>query len=192
MGATVLMIMLTWRAGRALLGQRIVEEIIPLDDFFEVMHVKMPARVPGTAVSLTSNSAGTPPPLMQNFRFNRVVHKQVIQLTVNTEQVPYIDDKTRVQVTEFSEGFVRILAHYGFMEVPDLTALLAPDDTPTPPIEHTTFFLGREAVTVTDRPGLARWRKVLYSFLVRNSAKATTFFRFPTEHAIEMGCQVDL
>jgi KUP system potassium uptake protein len=191
-GALILTIMLTWRSGRALVAQRITEEIIPLEDFFEVMHVEMPARVPGTAVFLASNSDGTPPPLMQNFRFNRVVHKQVILLTVITEQVPYVDDHLRVEMTELEEGFVRILAHYGFMEVPDLSALLARPDTPSPPVEHTTFFLGREAVTITDRPGLARWRKVLFSFLSRNSAKVTTFFSLPSDRVIEIGGQVDL
>lgn len=191
-GAAVLVIMLTWRSGRALVAQRITEEIIPLEDFFEVMHVELPARVPGTAVFLTSNSDGTPPPLMQNFRFNRVVHKQVILLTVKTEPVPFVEEHNRVQVTQLEEGFVRILAHYGFMEVPDLSALLARPDTPSPPVEHTTFFLGREAVSITDRPGLARWRKVLFAFLSRNAAKVTTFFRLPSDRVIEIGGQVDL
>jgi KUP system potassium uptake protein len=191
-GGVILLIMLTWRAGRALVATRIVEEIIPLEDFFEVMHVELPARVPGTAVFMTSNSDGTPPALMQNFRFNRVVHKQVILLTVMTEQVPYIEEHERVEVRELPEGFVRILARYGFMEVPDLTALLERTDTPSPALEHTTFFLGREAVRITDRSGLARWRKAIYSFLSKNSARATTFFRLPSDRVIEIGGQIDL
>jgi KUP system potassium uptake protein len=191
-GAAMLTIMLTWHRGRTLVAERIVEEIIPMDDFVEVMHVEMPARVPGTAVFMTSNSSGTPPPLMQNFRFNRVVHKQVILLTVNTEQVPYVDDKKRIEVTELGDGFVRIVARYGFMEQPDMAEMLHREDTPSPPLEHTTFFLGREALRITNRPGMARWRKGLYAFLLRNSARATTFFGLPSDRVIEIGGQIDL
>lgn len=191
-GAAMLTIMLTWHRGRTLVAERIVEEIIPTEDFVEVMHVEMPARVPGTAVFMTSNSNGTPPPLMQNFRFNRVVHKQVILLTVVSEQVPYVAESNRIAVTDLGDGFVRIVAHYGFMEQPDLTEILAREDTPSPPLEHTTFFLGREALRLTNRPGMARWRKGLYAFLLRNSARATTFFRLPSDRVIEIGGQIDL
>lgn len=191
-GAAMLTVMLTWHRGRGLVAERIVEEIIPIDDFVEVLHVEMPARVPGTAVFMTSNSDGTPPPLMQNFRFNRVVHKQVILLTVVTEQVPYVDVSKRVDVTDLGHGFIRIVAHYGFMEQPDLTEILRRPDTPSPPLDHTTFFLGREALRLTERGGMARWRKFLYAFLLRNSAKATTFFGLPSDRVIEIGGQIDL
>ena len=188
----ILVLMTTWQRGRALVAERVLEEVIPLDDFFAVMRIERPARVPGTAVFMTSNTDGTPTPLMHNFQHNRVVHQQVILLTVQTEQVSFVLPHERVTVEHLREGFVRVVARYGFMEVPDMKQLLARKDTPTPPIEHTTFFLGRESIRISHKRGMALWRKRLYAFMARNAARATSFFQLPSDRVVELGGQIDL
>jgi KUP system potassium uptake protein len=189
--ALVFALMTTWKKGRTLLGERIRASIVPLSDFFELMHIELPARVPGTAVFMTSNAEGTPPALLHNFHHNRVVHEQVILLTIVTEEVAYVQDSERAEVEELREGFVRVVARYGFMEDPDIIELLARKDTPTPPIEYTTFFLGRETLLAQGR-SMVRWRERLFSFMSRNALTATAFFNVPPDRVVELGSQVEL
>jgi KUP system potassium uptake protein len=191
-GAFILLLMTTWKRGRLLIAERVREDIIPLDDFFEVMLIERPARVPGTAVFMTSNSDGTPTALMHNFQHNRVVHQQVILLTVVTEEVSFVLSHERVTVQFLSNGFVRVVARYGFMEVPDMRALLSRKDTPTPPIEHTTFFIGRETLRIVDARGMAKWRKHLFAFMAQNGVRVTSFFSLPSDRVVELGGQIDL
>ncbi|HSC89023.1 MAG TPA: potassium transporter Kup [Polyangiaceae bacterium] len=190
--SAILLLMTTWKRGRVLIAERVVQDIIPLEDFFEVMRIERPARVPGTAVFMTSNSDGTPPALMLNFQHNRVVHQQVILLTVVTEPVSFVHNHERVSVEDLSNGFVRVVARYGFMEVPDMRQLLLRKDTPTPPIEHTTFFIGRESLNIVDSKGMAKWRKRLFSFMAQNGVRVTSFFSLPSDRVAELGGQIDL
>ena len=188
----VFLLMTTWQKGRQLLGQQIRERIVPLEDFFELMRIERPHRAPGSAVFMTSNPTGTPPALLHNFEHNRVVHEQVMLLTIVTEEVSHVEDAERVSVEELPEGFVRIVAHYGFMEDPDLVALIMREDTPTPPIQHTTFFLGRETLLAEGRYGMSRWREQLFAYMSRNALRATAFFNVPPERVMELGSQVEL
>jgi KUP system potassium uptake protein len=188
----VFLLMTTWKRGRTLLGEYLRERIVPLVDLFELMFMERPARVPGTAVFMTSNPEGTPPALMQNFLHNHVVHDQVVLLTIMTEESARVPYERRVEVEQLEHGFVRMIARYGFMEEPDLVALLARDDTPTPPIDHTTFFLGRETILPSTIGDMARWRGRLFSVMARNAAQATAFFNIPHDRVFEVGAHVEL
>ena len=101
-----------------------------------------------------------------------------------------MDDRDRVRVEPMQNGFTRIVAHYGFMEAPDVIAMLARDDTPTPAIEQTTFFLGSEIVLPEGHGGMARWRARLFWYLSRNAARPTAFFNIPPHRVVELGSQI--
>ena len=191
-GALVFTIMTTWQRGRVLLAEQVRENIVPLEDFLELLTIEPNVRVPGTAVYMTSNPTGTPPALMNTFMHNHTVHERVILLTVVIEEVSRVDDKGRVRVEELSHGFTRLVARYGFMESPDVIALLERSDTPSPPIEYTTFFLGNEVVLPEGHGGMARWRTHLFSFLARNAVRPTAFFNIPADRVVEIGSQISL
>jgi KUP system potassium uptake protein len=191
-GAGIFLLMLTWKRGREILGQRIRVQIVPLEDFWELLRVERPARVPGAGVFMTSNADGAPPALMQNFLLNRVVHQEVVLLTVVTTEQPRVPDAERVTVEELEHGFKRVIARYGFMEQPDVPALLAKEGVCSAPIEHCTFFLGRETVLPARGGGMARFRQHLFAFMTRNSQRAATFFNVPPERVMEIGSQVSL
>ncbi len=188
----VFTIMTTWKRGRTLLGQQIQADIVPLEDFFELMTVEPTHRVPGAAVFMTSNPQGTPPALLHNFMHNHAVHERVMLLTILTEDVPYVDPTDRVAREDLREGFSRTVARYGFMESPDVVSLLESKDVRTPPLEHTTFFLGHETLLADTRSGMLPWRKRLFSFLSRNALRPTTFYNIPTRRVVEIGYQVSL
>ena len=116
--------MTTWKRGRELLARRIRAQIIALEDFWELLRVERPARVPGTGVFMTSNAEGAPPALLQNFLLNRVVHQEVILLTIVTTEQPRVLPNERVSVQGMEYGFKRVIGRYGFMEQPDIPALL--------------------------------------------------------------------
>ncbi|HEX9622003.1 MAG TPA: potassium transporter Kup [Polyangiaceae bacterium] len=188
----IFLLMTTWRKGRMLLGERIRSELVPLDDFFELMRIERPARVPGAAVFLVSNPEGTPPALLHNFHHNRVVHEHVLLLTFVTEEVARVRPDERIEIDNLREGFVRMIVHYGFMETPDIPELLARRDTPVPPIEYITFFLGRETVLAQGRYGMSAWRERLFAFMARNSLNATAFYNVPADRVMEVGAHVEL
>ena len=191
-GALLFTVFTTWRRGRALLYERFLERVVPLEDFFELMLVEIPARVPGTAVFMTGNSDGTPPALLQNFLHNRVVHEHVVLLTIVTEQVARVPPEERVRVEDLKNGFRRAVARFGFMETPDIPRLLERPELKDYSIDYVTFFLGRETVLPTHRPGMALWRERLFAFLSRNAQPATAFFGIPPARVVEIGAQIEL
>ncbi len=191
-GAGVFALMTTWKKGRAVLADQIRRSTLSIDELFELMRVEPTIRVPGTAVFMTSSADGAPPSLVHNYVHNHTVHEAVVLVTIVTEDVPFVDDDERVSVEDLGEGFVRVVARYGFVENPDVVALLAREDTPTPPIEHTTFFLGHETLLADGSHGMFRWRARLFSFLARNALRPTVFFNIPTERVMEVGAQISL
>jgi KUP system potassium uptake protein len=191
-GVLLFTVFTTWRKGRELLSQRFREQVVPLDDFFELMRVEIPARVPGTAVFMTGTSDGTPPALLHNFLHNRVVHEHVVLLTISTESFARVPAGDRVKVTDMPNGFRRAIARFGFMETPDIPTLLNLPELKDYSIDYVTFFLGRETVLPKKHRGMALWRERLFAFLSRNAQPATAFFGIPPSRVVEIGAQIEL
>ena len=191
-GAVMFTVFTTWRRGRQLLFEKIKERTVPLEDFFELMIVERPARVPGTAVYMTGNDAGTPSALLQGFLHMRAVHDRVLLLTIITDKRARIPLADRVRIEELPNGFWRAVARYGFMETPDVPQLLEHAKFSGYSLEYTTFFLGRETVLPTKNPGMALWRERLFAFLTRNAQPATAFFGIPPSRVMEIGSQIEI
>jgi KUP system potassium uptake protein len=191
-GAIMYTVFTTWRRGRQILYERLQERLVPLDDFFELMLVERPARVPGVAVYMTGNTGTTPPALLQNFLHHRAVHEHVVLLTIITEQFARVPQKDRVRVDELQHGFRRAIARYGFMETPDVPTLLMLPELKDYSLEYVSFFLGRETVLPTKRRGMALWRERIFAFLSRNAQPATAFYGIPPERVMEIGIQVEI
>lgn len=191
-GAVMFSIFTTWRRGRRLLFEKVKERAVPLEDFYELLIVERPARVPGTAVYLTGNDTGTPPALLQAFLHMRAVHERVLLLTIVTEKVARVPLAERVRLDRLENGFWRAVARYGFMETPNVPQLLQHAKFSGYTLEYTTFFLGRETVLPTENPGMARWRERLFAFLTRNAQPATAFFGIPPSRVMEIGSQIEI
>lgn len=187
-------VMTTWQKGRYILGRKLMDESLPLALFIEDVRQSNPLRVPGTAVFLTGSVDVAPRTLLHNFKHNMVLHRNIVLLTLKTEEQPRVAEPDRVHVEPLEAGFMRMTAHYGFSENPDLNALLSSlkiegmDLTPS----RVTFFLGRETLILTRTRYMSYWRKKLFSFLSRNSQDASRFFNIPPNRVIEVGVQVQL
>lgn len=189
-------LMTTWKTGRERLEASLRERTLPLDLFLADIARSRPTRVPGTAVIMTRESEGVPPVLLHHFKHNKVLHEQVVLLSAVSRGVPMVHDDSRVEIESLGEGFYRAIARYGFMETPDIPDVLGLCRAREPALEFrpldTTFVLGRETLLVTSRAGMARWRKHLFAFLVRNARRATAFFNIPPNRVVELGTQVEL
>ena len=193
--ALIYTLMLTWKDGRELLGVRQSEGSLPLDLFLRDIEKRAKARVPGTAVFMTTNADGTPRSLLHNFKHNKVIHQQVLLLTMRTEEIPHVARRDRLEITDLGQGFWRVIARYGFMEDPDVPKLIEQ-------IRHkgvefdpnaVSYFLGRDTLLATHRrAGLAVWRERLFVLMKRNAFGAERFFRLPPNRVIELGSQIEL
>lgn len=194
-GAVVFTVMTTWRRGRKLLAQRFLAQTLPLDVFMADIEMTKPHRVQGTAVFMTSNPKGAPPVLLHHFKHNKTLHEQVLLLSIATQHVPEVARRDRVvELKDLGHGFYQVSAAYGFMQTPNvlgLMDLLALKGLETRKSD-TSFFLGRETLLITDKPGMARWRKMLFGFMSRNARPANLFFRIPPNRVVELGTQIEL
>ncbi len=194
LAAGIYTLMATWKTGRQILSKRLQEKSIPLKILMGDLAADPPQRVPGTAVFMSGNPGGTPPALVHNLAHNKVLHEKVIFLTVVTEEVPHVVASERLTVKHMGKGFHEVIARYGFMEDPSIQDVIehCKEKRLVIQLEGTTFFLGREELISTDRPGMARWRERLFAFMSRNALRATAFFQIPTTQVFEVGAQVEL
>jgi KUP system potassium uptake protein len=188
-------LMATWDSGREMLRRRVTSVAFSMDDFIADVARVGPLRVPRTSVFLAGNRAGVPRTLLHNYKHNMVLHDRVIILTVVTEEIPYVDERERFDVSEFGSGFFWLTLRYGFSETPDVPGALSKIEVGGSAVDpmKTTYFLGRETLVVSGTKNIiAKWQKGVFSFLSRNACDASKFFGIPTNRVIEIGIQVDL
>src|SRR5215211_838635 len=193
--AAILFLMLTWRKGRRVLRSRLSEICVPLDAFLPELKSQNVRRVPGTAVYMSGNRFGTPLALLHNLKHNKVLHEQVVLLTVRTEEVPYLANaKDRVALENLDEGFWRAQVHFGFMEKPDVPAALDRIKQPGPRFDpmRTTYFIGRETILATRKLGLSSWRGSMFAWMTRNAGDVTSYFCLPPNGVVELGARVEV
>jgi len=187
-------VMTTWKRGRGILADRLREATLPVDVFLQDVEKRSPTRVRGTAVFMDRIPEGIPPPLLHNLKHNKILHERVVFLTVVTEEVPRLKEKERTRCEFLGPGFWRVTLHYGFMENPDVPRALRKvklDGKGFEPME-TTFFLGRETLIASKRPGMAIWREHVFAWMARSEGRATAFFNIPPGRVVELGLQVEL
>jgi KUP system potassium uptake protein len=192
-GMIVFTLLTTWARGRKLMISRMAEAAMPIKVFINSAAASA-TRVQGTAVFMTSSPDGVPHALLHNLKHNKVMHERVILLTVKIANVPVIDTEKRCAMTDLGQGFHRLVLKYGFMEEPDVPAALANITQCGPVIKmmDTSFFLARQTLLPSSRPGMAIWREHLFSWMLRNAESAMEFFRLPTNRVVELGSQVEI
>jgi len=183
----------TWATGRRLMRERLEEGAMPIDVFLNSVGEKV-RRVSGSSVFLASSSEGIPPALLHNLKHNHILHERVAILTVTTEGVPHVAPESRRDVMDLGHGFFRIVLHYGFMDEVDIPTELSQEIRAGGPFRpmDTSYFLARQTLIASSRPGMAIWREKLFAWMVRNAESAMEFFKLPTNRVIELGSQVEI
>jgi KUP system potassium uptake protein len=192
--AAVYTLMATWRKGRRVLAGHMRERLIPLELYLADLLIEPPHRVAGLAVFMSGNPVGTPPALRHNVLHNHVLHETVAVVVVETIDVPHVPDSARSQVEEVGEGFWKVTLTYGFMDEPHVPQALGEIQHPSLDFrrEDISYFLGRETLRATQKPGMALWREKLFAWMARNAQPATQYFHLPADRVVEIGAHVEL
>jgi KUP system potassium uptake protein len=187
--------MAIWHRGSVAVQQTLHERAVPIEQFLADITARGIPRVPGSAVFLTRAMRDTPPVMLWHTRHNRALHQHLIAITCVTESIPYVDQAHRVQLSSIAPDFWRMTAHYGFMERPDIPALLAQGRTHgcTLPLDDVTYYVGHESVVHrTLGPAMPQWQEVIFSFMMRNATTVAGFFRLPRDGVVEIGRIVEV
>jgi len=193
MGVFIFTLLTTWSKGRTLMRINMAEDALPFEIFAKSAHSSA-LRVPGTAVFMTSAATGVPSALLHNIKHNKVLHERVVVLNVAIQDVPTVNEADRFVVKQFGEGFYRVTLRYGFLEETNVpTALKAVTMCGEPfDMMRTSFFLSRQTLIASAKPGMAIWREKLFAWMLRNAASAMEFFQLPTNRVVELGSQVEI
>jgi KUP system potassium uptake protein len=188
----LLTVMSTWRRGRKMVSEVIRNQAMPMDIF--LMSVDGVPRVDGTAIFLTRTPEGIPHTLLHNLKHNKVVHKRVVLMSLLVEDVARVPDMDRVEIEEFGQGFYRVVARFGFFEEQDVPRVLqlCGDQNMEFDLMDTTFFLGRETLLPSDKPGMSPWREHLFTWMWKNSSRAMDSLQLPPNRVVELGTQVQI
>lgn len=191
--AVVFIVLTTWATGRRLMRERLSEGAIPLSVFIKSTAGSL-HRVRGTSVFMASSAETIPSALLHNIKHNQVLHERVVILTVQIEEVPHVAPDRRAEVAAAGEGFYRIVLRYGFMDETDVPSDLAKVAACGGPFSMmtTSFFLGRQKLIASKRPGMAIWREQLFAWMNKNSESAMEFFGLPTNRVVELGSQLEI
>ncbi len=189
----VFILMTTWKRGRAHLRSILVERSLPVSELITSLERGKTVRVPGTAIFMTSESEGTPVVLLHHLKHNKVLHNQVILLSIIVRGDPEVPASERVDVEDLTSGIYRVRAYYGFMQTPnveEIRARCAEKGVRARRME-TTYYLGREQLIPVGKAGMAGWRKRLFSVMARNARSATQYFGIPPNRVVELGAQIE-
>jgi KUP system potassium uptake protein len=191
-GATMVLLILTWRRGSGILISKTRRTEVPIETLLRSLDKKPPHSVPGTAVFLTSDPDFAPTALLHNLKHNKVLHEHNVILTIVTGDTPRVREDERVQITPLSKQFSRVSLKFGYMEQPNVPKALAVArklgwqfD-----IMSTSFFLSRRALKPSPKSGMPAWQDHLFIALARSASDATDFFQIPTGRVVEVGTQV--
>jgi KUP system potassium uptake protein len=186
-------VMVIWHIGAKAVAQKLADSVVPIDKVMQRITEGNVPRVPGTAVFLTRTENDAPPVLLWHLKHNRALHEQIFILTVATEEIPWVDPQERLVVREIAPSIWRGRARYGFIERPDVPALLAKahGEGCGLNLADVTYFVGHETVVSRDdHQGLPRWVEAGYAFLQRNSSHVTDYFRLPADTVVELGREI--
>lgn len=193
-GAMIFLVMTTWATGRRRVRASMERSALSQETLIESLARGRVVQVPGTAIFMTSTQGRAPVALLHSLKHYQAIHQRVIFMTLTTEDEPWVPPGRRVDVEKLGDNFWRVTGRFGFMQKPNVPRLLrqcAGYDLEVDP-DKATFFLGREIIVPNPAPGMARWRKHLFSLASKLAQQPATYFQIPVGRVIELGQQVEI
>ncbi len=192
-GAMAFLLLTTWAKGRKIMREHMAESAMPIE-IFTKSATNSATRVPGTAIFMASSSVGVPSALLHNIKHNKIIHERVVILTVNIEDVPYVEPEDRVEVNDLGDGFYRLILHFGFMQETNVPVALkrVKECGMEFNMMQTSFFLSRQTLLPSEKPEMMIWREKIFAWMLRNAATAMEFFKLPSNRVVELGSQMEI
>ncbi len=193
-GSVLVLTMLTWRRGTAILAEKTRRLEVSLRDLVHQLDSKPPHRVPGTAIFLTGNPDGAPTALLHNLKHNKIIHERNIIMTIRTEQMPRVAPENRASIAELSPSFKQVTMSFGYMETPNILKGIAAcrKQGLAFDIMSTSFFMSRRSLKASPHSGMPVWQDKVFIALAGSADSATDYFHIPAERVVEIGAQVTI
>jgi len=192
--SVIMLFMLTWRDGRALLDKKRREDALDLHSFLEAVFSSPPVRVEGTAVFLTSGQGAVPNAFLHNLKHNTVLHAVNLFVNVQNHEVPWIEDKARLEISSLGNACWQVVIHYGFKDDPDVPGALTHLHGMGCEINPmtTSYFLSRDSIVPTIGNGMAQWREKMFAQMHLNASSAADFLNLPSNSVVELGSKIEI
>ena len=192
-GIIIILLMLTWMRGTKLLSTKLQKESVELQGLLESLERRQPARVAGAAVFLQTDPKYAPSALMHNLKHNRVLHDKLLFITIKTADQPRVTDD-RVTITQAPLGASIIVARFGYMEQPDVPAVLSACAEKGLEVDprHASYFLGRRVIKMSAASSMPFWQQRIFIMMADHSVRAMEFFRIPADRVVELGMQMTI
>ncbi len=192
--AAVIAIMHTWKSGKTEIFRKVYANEITEAELCNIAASKHVIRVRGTGVFMAGNPRGTPLVLLHHVKANKVLHEIVVLLSVTAKEVPQVAASDRLEVREIGEGVWRAVAHYGYMESPDVASLIERIRDAGVPLKpnEATYYFNREMIITGGEADMWEWQKHFYGFLSRNARQARDYYNLPPMQIIEVGLPIQL
>jgi len=193
-GAALLAVMHTWKVGRTEIFSRVYGNNVTESELTTIARSKHVTRVGGSAVFMVGSPNGTPIALLHHVKSNRSLHQTVVLLSIMTAEVPHVPPEEQLTLREIGEGIWRAVGHYGYMQSPNVAALMDRIKELHVPInpQATTYFFNREMIITGGNARMWEWQKSLYAFLGRNARPAKDYYQIPPSQIIEIGLPLQL
>jgi KUP system potassium uptake protein len=190
----IMLLMLTWRDGRAILYEKRQADALELRSFLEAVFIAPPLRVEGSAVFLTSGIGSVPNAMLHNLKHNKVLHKQNLFVNVQNHEVPWIAEDKRLEVEALGNDCWQVVVHYGFKDDPDVPGALSKLGDMGCKLEpmSTSYFLSRDSIVPTVGAAMSEWREKLFSQMHLNASSAADFLNLPSNSVVELGSKIEI
>jgi KUP system potassium uptake protein len=192
--SVIMLLMLTWRDGRAILYEKRQADALELRSFLEAVFMAPPLRVEGSAVFLTSGKGSVPNAMLHNLKHNKVLHKQNLFVNVQNHEVPWIAEDQRLEVDALGNDCWQVVVHYGFKDDPDVPGALSKLGDMGCKLEpmSTSYFLSRDSIVPTVGAAMSEWREKLFSQMHLNASSAADFLNLPSNSVVELGSKIEI
>ena len=192
--SVIMLLMLTWRDGRAILYEKRKADALDLPSFLDAVFMAPPLRVDGTAVFLTSGRGSVPNAMLHNLKHNKVLHQQNLFVNVQNHEVPWVADAQRLEVEPLGNACWQVVVHYGFKDDPDVPGALSKLDVLGCKLEpmSTSYFLSRDSIVPTVGAAMSEWREKLFAQMHLNASSAADFLNLPSNSVVELGSKIEI
>jgi KUP system potassium uptake protein len=188
----IMIIMVAWWDGWKRLAIKVMTMTVVKEKFMEKVASEKLIRLPGTGVFLSTFHREVPPMLLHYVNQTGALYETLVILSILTSDVPEMEESKRIEISNLGYGVYRVTAHYGFMEAPDIPQIMSMVKSRGLRInlDEVTYYLGRISLVRDEKSSIPRWRRFLFTFMLRNSLSGSSYLNIPPSKVMEIGVQM--
>ena len=192
MAAMLFLVFMVWHDGRNLLARKLDAAALGTEELPQLLTDTR--QVSGTAIFLASRPDSIPSAFLRNVEHNHVVHENVVFLHIEFLRIPKTDAATRLTIEEIRGSFYSVRARFGFMETPDVAAVIQQCNRQGLRIfsRDYTLFLGQHIIVPIGQRPAHRWQRNFFAWLQRRSTGAAEFFGMPLRRVVIVSTVVEI